>query len=159
MAVEQAPAPQIDWSAIASHYAGKPIQVAFPDKKPGTENGIWGTGISGNVSNGIANLSPDTKKALDAWLASPKKKSRDGAVRGTLALSTLLHEALHTRTNQPGTGFEDWQEDENQARALGFELLPDMLQRFFGIKIGSKVGREYERVARKMANDYVYRRG
>lgn len=157
MAVQQAPAPQVDWSAIASHYAGKPIQVAFPDKKPGAQNGVWGTGIGGNVFNGVANLSPDTKKALVNWYS--KRNSKTGAVLGVHALGTLLHESLHTRDNQPGTGFKDWQEDESQARALGYELIPDMLQRFFGIKIGSKVGREYERVARQLANDYVYRRG
>lgn len=150
----QPPPPPVDWNSIAAFYAQKPTTVAFPDVKPGA--GAWGPGMSGNVHQGVANLSPEVKAALGRWYK--QRNSKAGAVLGTYALGTLLHEVLHTRDDQPGTGFNDWQEDEDQARALGFELVPDLMQRFFGVKIGSKVGREYEAVARKLANDYVYNR-
>lgn len=138
-----------DWNAIAAFYAGHPVNVNFPALKPGTDSGIWGTGQGGNVFNGEINLSPDVKSALDQWFA--RRNSRDGAVLGTLALSNLIHEALHTRAAQPGTGFTDWS-NEQQAGALGLELVPDLMQRFFGVKIGSPVGKHYQEVSRALVN-------
>lgn len=143
------PAP--DWNAIASYFAGKPIQVDFPTEKPGAQGGNWGTGMSGNVFGGKANLSPDVKKAFENWIAH--KNSKKGAVLGTYALGTLIHEALHTRA--PQEGFADWDEDERQARMYGFMLVPHLMDKFFGVKANSKVGREYQRVARKLTTDYV----
>lgn len=136
-------------NTIASFYAGRPVTVAFPERKPGAQDGLWGSGGWGGtiIGDQIA-LGPFQRKALETFLASPRSKK---GVAGIAGIATLIHEAIHGRqTPIEGTGFREWG-NESQANALGSELVPDMLQRFFGIKIGSPLSRQYDRAGRSLS--------
>lgn len=141
------------WNEIASFYAGRPMTVAFPETKYGAK---WGSGGWGGTTRGSeVILGPFQRKMLEQMLAPPKRQKGVKPPtfgQGTMAgLATLIHEAIHARAPQPGTGFRDWM-DESQAGALGSELVPDALQRFFGIKVGSKLSRKLEREAKSLSN-------
>jgi hypothetical protein len=60
-------------------------------------------------------------------------------VLGSLGLSTLIHEALHNR--QARGDFSPT--DEMMENDLGVRLVPDLLQRFFGVPIDSAWGKKY----------------
>jgi hypothetical protein len=83
-------------------------------------------------------------------------------VLGMPGISTLIHEAIHNRdfaAGMPGSTefFTPYLDDEDvnpntgfhgagneiQAHDLGLRLVPDMLQRFFGIPMDSKWGKKY----------------
>ena len=120
---------------MASFYAGKPVTVAYGDRNT--------TGLAGSSA---ITIDKEVKASLEALLTG---KSRD-----VYGLGTLIHEALHTRgpspeystpdgagVRDPNTGFYSW-DDEWQARQLGYQLVPDAMQRFFGVKWDSE---EHER--------------
>lgn len=135
---------------IASFYAGRPMTVAFPDTKYGA---AWGSGGWGGTTRGSeVILGPFQKKMLQQMMSPPPKgQPRYSYGHGTMAgLAVLIHEAIHAREPQPGTGFRDWS-NESQANALGSELVPDALQRFFGIKIGSPLSRKLEKEAKGLS--------
>ena len=126
---------------MASFYAGKPVTVAYGDRNT--------TGLAGSSA---ITIDKEVKASLEALLTG---KSRD-----VYGLGTLIHEALHTRgpspeystpdgagVRDPNTGFYSW-DDEWQARQLGFQLVPDALQRFAGVKMDSARGREALSAAR-----------
>lgn len=116
------------------------------------------TGIGGMSSNdeGWISLNPATVKALQSWNTSkPDSSALD-------ALVTLIHESLHMRRD--GSGWHtpnNWTaanypalqgqlrpwDDEHQAAALSATLIPDALQRFFGIKSDSTLGQSYAEMA------------
>jgi hypothetical protein len=139
---------QPPWQRIVDFYAGQPTQLDFDaEKQPGNpwpENGWGGTWDGSRI-----NIGPFQKRMLDQLLAS-KKGPQFG--HGTMAgLTTLIHEAVHARKPQPGTGFREWN-NENQANALGSELIPDLLQRFFGIKIGSALSNKLTKESKGLSS-------
>lgn len=142
-----APKQQTDWNAIASFYAGRPVTVDFPETKWGAD---WGSGGWGGSARGNqVILGPFQKSMLSQFLSrGPRGPAGPGSVAG---LATLIHEAIHLRDFDPRSGFKH-NSDENQAGALGSELIPDLLQRFFGIPIGSPLSRKYEAAAKRLGN-------
>ena len=136
-----------NWEAIASFYAGRPITIQW---------GLQGKQGTRDFNAGKIFLSADIRKSLDDFVKYGPKDPRS-AVLGFRGLAGLIHESIHDRhfndpttdifqqnVRNPNTGFYS-ASNEPQAMALGSELIPDMLQRFFGIKIGSKVGKRYEK--------------
>lgn len=128
-------------SEIARFYATKPIGVTYDAPK-----GYLGQTYPGADA---IKLSPEARASLEAMATDPQK--------GVLGLGTLIHEALHTRgpdgksTRDARTGLYSW-DDEWQARQLSFNLVPDALQRFFGIKHNSPLGQKLYETAK--ANGY-----
>lgn len=120
------------WEQIAAHYSGgnqrTPIRYDWT-------NSMGTTGLAGS---GDMQLNPKVKESLDAFLKYGPRSQR-GMVLGGIGLSTLIHEALHNRKAQgdfdPGS--------ELQQNDLGWRLIPDLMQRFFGIPIDSKWGKKY----------------
>lgn len=141
--------PQTDWNKIASFYAGRPIQVVFdPEKYPGSPWGSDGWGGTYDPGRDLLNLGPFQKKMLQQFAANVRDPTVGPA--SVAGLAVLIHEAIHGRRPQQTTGFRSWS-NENQANALGSELVPDLLQRFFGIKIGSPLSRKYARAAKQLS--------
>jgi len=146
MAAKQKPSPT--WDEIASFYAGRPIRVDFDaEKQPGVPwpDGGWG----GTWDGSRINMGPFQKKMLDQF----SKNVRDPVkgVFGVAGIATLLHEAVHGRNPQPGTGFKSWN-NEPQANALGSELIADMLHRFYGIPLDSKLSRKYMKAGKNLSS-------
>ena len=139
------PAPP-DWNAIASYFAGRPVNVSFPGEKPGTQGGPW-TGIGGTARGQDVFLSPEARQRLDEWL--PSAKSQRGSVLGAQPLALLIHEALHLRN--PSSNFKPW-DDEPQAHVIASMLVPHLMQKFFGVKQGSPLNRHYVKGARSLSN-------
>lgn len=140
----------VDLNAIASFYAGKPVKVYFPAKKPGTPgtDSGWGTGgWGGTVWEGNVALGPLQKQMFNDFLGNIRSQRGVANVAG---LATLLHEAIHLRNFDPRTGFRE-SSNESQANALGSELVADALQRFFGIKVGSPLSDRYMKAARNLS--------
>lgn len=121
------------WEEIARFYSQGnmvgPIQYDW-------ENSMGTTGLPGS---GTINLNPKAKQSLDDFLRYGPR-SQQGMVLGSLGLSTLIHEALHNRQN-PAPGLSN--RDEIVQNDLGVRLIPDLLQRFFGVKMDSPWGRKY----------------
>lgn len=120
------------WEQIAAFYSGGnmrgPIRYDYTNSN----------GTTGMPGSGEINLNPRIKASLDALLKYGPKSQR-GMVLGALGLSTLIHEALHNRANTPGLDFSQ----EAAPTDLGWRLIPDALQRFFGIKMDSPWGQKY----------------
>lgn len=128
---------QPNWQAIASFYAGRqiaPIQSTWTNTD----------GTTGFPESGYINLNPNVMKGLNAF-AKYGPKSQQGMVLGSRALAVLLHESLHNRAN--ANGFEN--NNEIMEGDLGWRLIPDMLQRFFGIPMDSAWGRKYMNMVMK----------
>lgn len=129
---------------VLDFYAGKPgVRASFDlrDGKLGT------TGLAGS---NVVQLAPQLEAPLQALFANPRaaRAPYDSAE----ALTTLIHEALHTRgLNQGGarqpSGFYSW-DDEWQAKQLAASLVPDAMKRFFGVDPDSPLGRKYETAGR-----------
>jgi len=128
--------------AMASFYAGKPVTVNYGDRNT--------TGIAGSSR---IEIDPQVRASLEKLLTNKGKGPVD-----PYGLGTLIHEALHTRgpdmhdemgrtPRDPHTGFYSW-DDEWQARQLGYQLVPDAMQRFFGVPMNSKRGKDWENAAR-----------
>lgn len=143
--------PPPNWQAIASFYAGRPVTISTDPRGPMQA----GTGLpeSGEIHLG-SGLQRNLTDFTRAWLAAKTDRQRMGlAALAANILPTLLHEAMHNRHFDPATGLKD-AGNEQQAIALGAELVPDMMQRFLGVKIGSPVSRAYER-AMKNRGEYI----
>lgn len=98
--------------------------------------------------SGTIRLNPKIKDSLDAFLKYGPK-SQQGMVLGEQGLSTLIHEALHNRRVSP-PGLSN--SDEIVQGDLGVRLIPDLLQRFFGIPMDSAWGKKYtEMVLKQLA--------
>ena len=136
--------PPPNWQNIASFYAGRPVTIGVDQRGPyqaGT-----GAAESGNIFLGSGHQK-NLQAFVQAWMKAKTDQQRMGlAAQGANILPVLLHEAMHNR-NFSGTGLPSaW--NEQQAVALGSELIPDMLQRFFGVKIGSPVSDAFAKAAK-----------
>ncbi len=122
-------------------------------------------GTTGAAGSGNIRLNPSLMASRDAFLKGIRSKKyqerRSALVLGMPFLSTLIHEAIHNRDfakgmpgstefftpyldsedTNPNTGFRG-AGNEIQAHDLGVRLVPDALQRFFGIKMDSRLGKE-----------------
>ena len=142
----------VDWANIASFYAGRPVTVG-----PGDTGGAWGR-TSGVQGPGEIFLSPQIQKVLQDFQGFTKDPIR--GPNSVLGPATLIHEAIHNRKfpgfdqwgNKvgPGSGFMP-SDNEIQANALGPELVADLLQRFFGIPMGSDLSNRYMKAARGLS--------
>lgn len=120
------------WEDIASFYSGGNM------RGPITYDYTNSMGTNGSPMSGQIMLNPKVKDSLDAFLRYGPK-SQQGMVMGALGLSTLIHEALHNRANQGD--FDN--SNEMQEGDLGVRLIPDLLQRFFGVPMDSAWGKKY----------------
>jgi hypothetical protein len=108
-------------------------------------------GILGLASGNRISINPELRARLETLFASPRSKA--AGAQGIEALGTLIHEALHTRGNGEGQGVRDPSTglygpgDEWQAHQLGYSLVPDAMQRYFGIDPDSPVGQFYQQLA------------
>lgn len=130
------------WEAIASFYAGKPVSFDWDSKR---------TAGGATYGDGRISLAAPFRERLDA-LASALRSGKKAdiqrqSVLGVDPLAVLLHEAMHNRDDLL-EGFGRSKRDEKQAAALGAELVPDLLQRFFGIPINSPLSRMFEKSAK-----------
>lgn len=140
--------PQPTWEDIASFYAGRPIKIS--EDKRGPMNATTGLPESGNVLLGKSLLSglADFRKQWDLAERSRGRARQDALQRaltyGVNPLATLIHEAIHNRhfESGPSAGAEP------QAMALGAELIPDLMQRFFGVRLGSPLSRKWGKAAK-----------
>ena len=153
-----------DWARIASFYAGRPVTLGVDERGPLQAS----TGVP---QSGKILLGKQLRSGLDEWLnqwrAAKTPKQRAGlAALGANPLAVLIHEAMHNRKftedyfadSDPNTGFRN-AGNESQAAALGAELIPDMMQRFFGVKMNSPVSKAYGKAARSRAEyDLAYGR-
>lgn len=116
--------------------------VTFRD---GGFGGVLGTAVGNQIT-----LNPALLEKLRALYAAPRDKAAAGA--GIEALGTLIHEALHTRgpygpqNQRQSNGFYPW-DDEWQAHQLSYSLVPDAMQRFFGVAPNSTMGAFYQALA------------
>lgn len=134
------------WQEIAAFYAGRPInRLEFRD--------MPGLGTTGLPESGDIFMNRQAEKSLGDFLRYRNDRAR-GPVMGVLGLATLIHEAIHNRKMEKVFGKPA--SDEIQAGALGTELIPDLLQRFFGIPIGSPLSRRYEKAAKGLSS-YPFR--
>ena len=131
---------------IANFYAGKPVAVGFEPLQ----------GVLGQATPGGDSIAVNTKlrALLEALVSGQRKPSTDTAE----ALATVIHEALHTRAPEvkdpatgfglrdPSTGLYSWG-DEWQAHQLAYNLVPDAMQRFFGVPADSAMGDAWYRTA------------
>jgi hypothetical protein len=107
-------------------------------------------GVLGTARGNQVNLNPALLEKLKALYAAPRNK--DAARQGIEALGTLIHESLHTRGpygdgTRQSDGFFPW-DDEWQAHQLSYNLVPDAMQRFFGVDPNSKLGAFYYALAK-----------
>lgn len=141
-AAQHAAAP--DWSKIASFYAGRPVKVLFPGANAmhGYE-GAYDPNAPDHVS-----LSPAMLRSL---------QTMNDPANSVMGLTTLLHEALRARgaLGADGSVFQDKLRKQDYRTVTGGSvmLLPDMLQRFFGIKFDSPRGQLFYRAAKRLYPD------
>ncbi len=154
-----------DWSRIVNFYAGpqsQPIQIDWQATGIGDPRTLSGRAYQ---DEGRIEYSPAVLEQLRAL--DPRRPNMEGVK----ALVTLIHEALHQRKSPggwhvpenwpegvpyPGSdGFRTW-DDEHQAQALAANLVPDALQRFFGVRFDSPLGQRYWRMARDAVRQWGY---
>lgn len=147
--------PALPWvQKVAAFYSGNNpyLRLGVDDRGPmGATAGIAGSGdirLGSGIWDSLANFDKYVKKAKKG----DKNAAQMAAVLGANGLAVLLHEATHSRT-QPVQGLQGW-ENERQAAALGAELVPDLLQRFFGIPIGSPLSKKIAHSA-KTRSEYA----
>ena len=126
---------------LASYYAGRPVTIASPTVR--LMGNQWGNVQGETTQDGRIFLNPTVMDALSSMVGQLQTKQ---ASLG--ALQTLIHEAIHNRQDT-GSGAKSWS-DEWQAPAMGAQLLPDALQRFFGIKFSSPLGQYYYQQAKAL---------
>lgn len=169
--------PPPTWAQIASFYAGSP--QTFSEDTRGPLSGTTGAPVSGNVrlGKGLMQGLADFLKQLPAARRGDKNAMQRAAILGTNPLAVLIHESIHNRNFAEGMGdqwFTPWLDDkqqnpgtgfygpgnEAQAAALGAELLPDLLNRFFGIGLNSPLSKRMAKLA-KQRGEYTgaYARG
>ena len=126
------PAPLPAWTvAVAKFYSGGNLRSEITCDWTKTD-GTTGVGGSGDI-----HLNPEVCASLRALQANGAK-THAGMVLGAHGLAVLIHESLHNRV-QPG-----WDNgDEVIIGDLGWRLIPDAVQRFFGVKLDSPRGRAY----------------
>jgi hypothetical protein len=130
-------ATQPSWAEVSSFYSGGnftgPIDCTWTNS-----NGTTGFAGSGHIA-----LNPQVCKSLAA-LRRYGPRSQQGMVLGALGLSVLIHESLHNRI-QPG-----WDaSDEIVIGDLGVRLMPDAVNRFWGVRPDSPWGRKWRAMVLK----------
>ena len=153
--------PTPTWEAIAGFYAGRPIAFNWQADRVAGAN----TTQDGRV-NMPANFKDKLADLVKAMQGHDKQAKLRASVLDIDALSVLLHEAIHNRSfggmspmgeAMTPTGFKQ-AGNEPQAQALGAELVPDLLQRFFGVKIGSPMSKRFAHNAKTRGEyDAAYR--
>lgn len=158
-----------NWAQIAAFYAGRPIKLSEDTRGP--LSATTGVPMSGEVRLGKG-LLKGLEDFFEQWNIAKHSKGQArkdalqrAIVYGVNPLSVLVHESIHNRefsapdpnnpyftpyleSNQRGPlGFYG-AGNEPQAQALGAELIPDLMQRFFGVKIGSPLSKRFERAAK-----------
>lgn len=138
--------------AMASFYAGKPVTVSYGERN-----------TTGPAGSSAIEIDGEVRASLERLLANMKAGTPQKA--DVYGIGTLLHEALHTRgpdmhdqftgasPRDPNTGFYSW-DDETQARQLGYQLVPDAMQRFFGVKTDSPQGKQFLRQAQSAGQGF-----
>jgi len=162
MAKKQAPADR--WTEIASFYAGRPVKIANDPR--GDMGATTGQPESGNIfiGKGIEKGLADFMRELPAAKKGNKDAMHRAAVLGSNAIAVLIHESIHNRNfagPPDGNGFTPYLDEEErgplgfygagnevQAAALGAELIPDMLNRFFGIPLDSAFSKKLAKIAK-----------
>lgn len=128
------------WEDVAAFYSGG------NQRGPITYDYTNTLGTTGFPGSGSIRLNPSLEASRDAFLrgiGAKKYGDRRGAViLGMPFLSTLIHEALHNRANTPDLDFGA----EAAPTDLGTRLVPDLLQRFFGVRMDSRLGKEAQRI-------------
>ena len=125
-----------DWEDIARFYAGG-------NMRPGGLSYDWTNtnGTTEYAGSGKIRLNPALQKSRDAFLKGIAAKTygdrRGAVILGSPFLSTLIHEALHNRA----TSADFDPSGEAGPTDLGVRLIPDLLQRFFGVKMDSRLGK------------------
>ena len=146
--------PPPSWEAISQFYAGRPMTLNFdPARMSGANTaGIGSVNMPGAFKEKLAHL-------LKALQSGDKQRMIGASVSDIDPLAVLIHESIHNRDFTQGqlgffpadkptpSGFMLGR-NEPQAQALGAELIPDLLQRFFGIKIGSPMSNRFARNAK-----------
>ena len=124
------------WEDVARFYSGG-------NMRPGGITYDW-TNTNGTTiypGSGQIRLNPALQKSRDAFLKDSGGKTfgqrRGAVILGTPFLSTLIHEALHNRATTPD--FDPAQ--EVGPTDFGVRLIPDLLQRFFGVPMDSRLGK------------------
>lgn len=124
------------WEQIAGFYSGGNMHG------PITYDWTNSNGTTGFPGSGQIRLNPALQDSRDKFLKgiyAAKYGDRRGAiVYGMPFLSTLIHEALHNRA--ASDGFDP--AGEEGPTDLGVRMVPDLLQRFFGVKLNSRLGKE-----------------
>lgn len=141
MPAKAAPQP-LSWEKIAEFYAGKPVTFDW-DARREAGGATFGDGritLAATFQERLAALA-------DALRSGNRKRIEQQAVLGVDPLAVLLHEAIHNRDGMEA-GFGRSKRDEKQAAALGAELIPDVLNRFFGIPLDSPLSRMFARNAK-----------
>jgi len=116
---------------VAAFYSGGNQRTAITCDWTNTD-GTTGVGGSGDM-----HLNPRICAAL--WtLDKEGARSQAGLVIGGFGLSVLIHESLHNRVQ---AGWDNG--DEIIIGDLGVRLVPDAVQRFWGVKLNSPWGRKY----------------
>lgn len=166
----------VDWARIASFYSGSPQKLS--EDKRGPLGGTTGLPMSGEIrlGSGLLQGLKDFERYIGAAKRGDKSAASRADVLGTNALSVLLHESMHNRdfSGAKEMGGQGWylpaesqgpmgfygSGNEVQAAALGAELIPDMLNRFFGIPLDSPLSKRIAKTA-KHRGEYqsAYRRG
>lgn len=121
---------------ISGYYSlGNAKSITYDDL-----NTLGTTGLSGS---GEVHLNPSLLKSRNALLRGwPKAKTFgdrwNAFILGMPWLSTLIHESLHNRV-EPG-----WDNgDEILVGRTAYQLVPDAMRRFFGVRAGSKLDRAF----------------
>ena len=137
VATNASAAPAPSWRAISEFYSGGNLSGEIGCSWTNTD------GTTGMPGSGHVNLNPRVCASLAA-LRRYGARSQRGMVLGALGLSVLIHESLHNRV-QPG-----WDNaDEVVIGDLGWRLIPDAMQRFWGIQPDSYWGQRYQRMVLK----------
>jgi hypothetical protein len=157
------------WQDIYKNYTGRnDVPDFMVNQDPAHPDPNSEGGLSSNDGN-WASITPATMSRLESWKAS---RLSNPTLRDVEALTILIHEATHMRRSLPGWNHPDWSkwpkgqeplgpgfktwDDEHQAQALAANLVPDAMQRFFGVQFGSKLGQLYWSLAKKAASVWGY---
>jgi len=125
------------WNEIASYYAGRPMTVAFTTTTSSAYTDGFGHAYLGEVA-----------KDKLTWLFLHARDPKRGPQGGVVGIMSLVHEALHNR---------DRDMSERQVGILGCQLVPDALERFFGVPQSSQLGRRYAALAEECAQPWLAR--
>lgn len=141
MALAQRAKQAVDWNKVASFYAGHPVTIDW--RTAASMGGYQGKHDPNNPW--VIGFGPPVKNSLANW---------QNPSAGVMGLTSLLHEALRNRGELPadGSNFQDKlrKQDYWTVQAGSVSLLPDLMQRFLGIKFDSPLGQSYYKAAKAL---------